>query len=81
MRTGLASVLIALAASSAGVSACADDVTKSCAVPAYLLTSDSTLSRVASAVRAGAVSVFMSTVCPESGLVAGLIFPTWRLRR
>ena len=53
MRTGLASVLIALAASSAGVSACADDGTKSCAVPAYLLTSDSTLSRVASAVRAG----------------------------
>jgi hypothetical protein len=53
MRTGLASVLIALAASSAGVSACADDVTKSCAVPAYLLTSDSTLSRVSSAVRAG----------------------------
>lgn len=53
MRTGLASVLIALAASSAGVSACADDQTKSCAVPAYLLTSDSMLSRVASAVRAG----------------------------
>jgi hypothetical protein len=53
MRTGLASVLIALAVSSAGVSARADDRTKSCNVPAYLLTSDTTLSRVASAVRAG----------------------------
>lgn len=52
MRTGLASALIVLAASSAGVSGCADQ-TKSCDVPAYLLTSDSTLSRVASVVKAG----------------------------
>lgn len=52
MRTGLASALIVLAASSAGVSGCADR-TKSCEVPAYLLTSGGTLSRVASAVRAG----------------------------
>lgn len=52
MRTGLASALIVLAASSAGVSGCADQ-TKSCDVPAYLLTSDSTLSRVAAAVRSG----------------------------
>ncbi|GEC15688.1 SGNH/GDSL hydrolase family protein [Nitrobacter winogradskyi] len=52
MRTGLASALIVLAVSSAGVSGCSDQ-TKSCDVPAYLLTSDSTLSRVASVVKAG----------------------------
>lgn len=53
MRTGLASAVIVLAAASAGVSACTDNQAKSCDVPAYLLTSDNTLSRVASAVRAG----------------------------
>ncbi|EAQ36991.1 hypothetical protein NB311A_07573 [Nitrobacter sp. Nb-311A] len=53
MRAGLASVLIALAASSAAVSARADDRPRSCDVSAYLLTSDSPLPRVASAVKAG----------------------------
>jgi hypothetical protein len=53
MRAGWTSVLLVLAGLTAGASARADDPPKSCDVPAYLLTSDSPLSRVASAVKAG----------------------------
>ncbi|MBS0531803.1 MAG: SGNH/GDSL hydrolase family protein [Proteobacteria bacterium] len=46
--------LMMLAGLTAGSSpSCADDATKSCEVPAYLLTSDSPLSKVAAAVKAG----------------------------
>jgi hypothetical protein len=53
MSAGWKSVLFLLAGLLAGASARADDPPKSCDVPAYLLTSDSPLSRVASAVKTG----------------------------
>jgi hypothetical protein len=53
MSAGWKSVLFLLAGLSAGASARADDPPKSCDVPAYLLTSDSPLARVASAIKAG----------------------------
>jgi hypothetical protein len=53
MSAGWKSVLFLLAGLSAGAFARADDPPKSCDVPAYLLTSDSPLPRVASALKAG----------------------------
>jgi hypothetical protein len=53
MRAGWTSVLFVMAGLSASAFARADDPPKSCDVPAYLLTSESTLSRVASAVKIG----------------------------
>jgi lysophospholipase L1-like esterase len=53
MKAGWRSVVFVLAVLSAGAAARADDQAKSCDVPAYLLTSESRLTRVASAVRAG----------------------------
>ena len=45
--------LMMLAGLTAGAPLCAEDAPKNCDVPAYLLTSDSQLTRVASAVKAG----------------------------
>ncbi|WP_439923626.1 SGNH/GDSL hydrolase family protein [Nitrobacter sp. JJSN] len=53
MRAGWTLVLLVLAGLSASAFARADDPPKSCDVPAYLLTSESTLSRVASMVKTG----------------------------
>jgi hypothetical protein len=53
MRAGWMSVLLVLAGLAASASVRADDPPKSCDVPAYLLTSDSPLPRVASALKAG----------------------------
>ncbi|ABE61121.1 conserved hypothetical protein [Nitrobacter hamburgensis X14] len=53
MRAGWTSVLLLLAGLTASAFARADDPPRSCDVPAYLLTSDRPLTRVASAVKAG----------------------------
>jgi hypothetical protein len=53
MRAGWMSVLFVVAGLSATAVARADEPPKSCSVAAYLLTSESTLSRVASAVKTG----------------------------
>jgi GDSL-like lipase/acylhydrolase family protein len=45
--------LMMLAGLTAGSPSCAEDAAKSCDVPAYLLTSDSPLSRVAAVIKAG----------------------------
>jgi hypothetical protein len=53
MRTGWKAVLLVFAGLTAGASARADDPPKACDVPAYLLSSESVLSKVGAAVKAG----------------------------
>jgi hypothetical protein len=70
MSAGWMSVLFLLAGVSAGVPARADDPPKSCDVPAYLLTSDSPLSRIASTIKTGK-PVDILVVGSRSSTIAG----------